>query len=363
MSRLTLLLYLLISTLFIGCSLFENEQELIGEWESIGLPVTAAYDLFLYDGTLYAATGHDGLYSKKITDNSTDWNYLGLEIKNDERFFGSGVQQVDVYDELLTVRYVGPPIIDDSTRIGVLRSNDFGENWFSLDNGLRLSIFNESHSIRLSRSPNNPNIILSASFGLTFYSHDNGLRWNYNASDSSIIGGTQLYRGYTWHPEKENEVWSFGESNFFLPYIGKSQDYGKNWSFFSVPDLLNDQGIYSLIFDSSHHNIFYVGTSTGFYKAIIVNIDNEVEEIKFESIFRNQGDGYFYQIKERKLRPGNLFISSGRYIYIFNTTTQKVNLIEIPSSLSYIYDLVVDEERDLLFASGEGGIYKAKLNS
>lgn len=219
-----------------------------------------ALDLEYEEPFLYVCAGPKGVWKKNISANS-DWQYLGLEDTSFGNNPNRGALNIDVNENHILVAYSGPT---DTCRpdqcVGIWGSSNGGANWFRSDGGIPESIvdtfeYNVIHD--LERSPYNTDKLF-AKYGPAWYvSINNGDYWNlyglrgFGANEDNV----------RWNPFKENELWIFGETVTFAPYLALSITGGETFEFgvdFNDLGFPNDGNVSDVAFDKESSLIIYV---------------------------------------------------------------------------------------------------------
>jgi hypothetical protein len=305
---------------------------------------------------LYVCAASNGLWRKNIT-KTCGWEYLGLADTSLGRYTNVGVLDVDVKGDEILVAYNGgaPHILPEST-IGIWRSTNSGKNWFRSDSGIPETIdFGLECNIitGIQRSPHKQEIILAdAGFAATYRSTSNGYSWLLLRGRRGVL----LYTGgLAWHPYKKGEVWFFGGTSTFAPYLCVINDFGENFK--SCVDFIKlgypSDGIVSdVAFDVGDSNVVYASTSEGLIKTTDGGFTWRTN-IRPDT-------GFVYCILEDPRRSGILYLGGGKRIYYSSDSAQTIKTIE-KINTDWISSLALDTTTNLLFIGTTKGVYSLKV--
>ena len=352
MKQITVILTIV---LLLSCT--KDNNKVIYSWEDLSLPLQTGYVLFIENNNLYVGAGYDGLWVLDISRSNTEWEYLGHRVTEGERHFEAGVQAIDIYNETITIGYIYPPEIDDKF-IGVWRSKDRGNTWEPADEGIRApwggwSQWSSARSIV--RSPYNSEHMLLG-YGSIYNSELGGETWEQVYPDQGTRY-TSLYFGLVWHPTDPDIIWAHGETNRFQPWLMKSLNGGETWERFTHVNVPRDNAFYSMAFDADDPDIIYIGAQG----AVIISTKGGEEwmgEEPVPALFTDDQGNFFYALQTHPEIPGVLFAGAGKRLYGSKDYGETVSILETPDELTFIIDIWYDEDADILYVSGDGGVFR-----
>lgn len=317
-----------------------------------------ALDMEYEDPFLYVCAGPKGIWRKNIPTNS-GWQYLGLEDTSFGNNPNRGALNIDVNENHILVAYSGP---NDTCRpdqcVGIWGSTDYGMNWFRSDSGIPESIvdtfeYNVIHD--LERSPFNQNILFAIYGPANYVSTNKGTSWTlfglrgFGANEDNV----------KWNPFKENELWIFGETSTFGPFLAVSRTGGVSFEFgvdFVQLGFPNDGNVSDIAFDKESSLIIYVIIN----RSLIKSIDGGINWIT--TGFDIPGQGFVRNIVEDKNKEGVIYL--GRLDEVFYSMDGASNIFLL-TQLPYetVISLELDEIKNRLFIGTDDGIYSYNLNT
>jgi photosystem II stability/assembly factor-like uncharacterized protein len=147
-------------------------------------------------------------------------------------------------------------IIFVGTGNGLFRSQDEGETWQSLHDGLR------DENIRaLALSPSVPNMIYAGTSKGIFLSEDGGDHWTEWFEESSGLSNMDI-QDLIIHPEKPELLFAATSGGLFV-----SRDEGDTWELTFEGSLSTGSRDVRFIRFSSQANSLYIGTASGIFKS------------------------------------------------------------------------------------------------
>jgi photosystem II stability/assembly factor-like uncharacterized protein len=159
------------------------------------------------------------------------------------------IQTVAVNPQNEKVIFVG-------TGSGLFRSQDGGDTWQSLHEGLR------DENIRaLALSPSTPNMIYAGTSKGIFLSEDGGDHWTDWFEESSGLSSMDI-QDLVIHPEKPELLFAATSGGLFV-----SQDEGDTWEFAFEGSLAKGSRDVRFIRFSSKARSLYIGTAGGVFKS------------------------------------------------------------------------------------------------
>jgi len=317
-----------------------------------------ALDMEYEDPFLYVCAGPRGVWKKNISANS-DWQYLGLEDTSFGNIANRGALNIDVSDNHLLVAYSGP---NDTCRpdlcVGIWGSTDYGNTWFRSDSGMPESIvdtfeYNTIHDIE--RSPFNPNNVFSLKGIAIYVSTNNGNSWTLYG----LRGFFSNKDNVRWNPFKENELWIFGESSLFVPYLSLSRTGGTSFELsvdFTQLGFPSSGNVSDVAFDKESSDIIYVIIN----RNLIKSIDGGFNWIT--SGFDIPGQGLVRNIIEDENQAGVIYMGGlNEVFYSMDGASSIFLLTQLPYET--ILSLELDEIKNILFIGTHDGIYSFNLNT
>lgn len=327
-----------------------------GTLQSLGFEDKFAIRMVVEDTYLYVCAASNGLWRRNITEMD-DWEYLGLADTSLGRYDNVGVLDVDVKGDDILVAYngCGRHVPTDST-VGIWRSINGGREWFRSDSGIPETIdFRLECNIitSIQRSPHKEEILLAdIGFAATYRSISNGSSWSLLRGRRGIIYNIGKL---VWHPHKFGEVWFFGETGLFAPYLCVSNNFGKEIN--SCVNFINlgypsDGSVSDVAFDVGNPNIVYASTTEGLIKTTDGGFTWQTN-IRPDT-------GFINSIIEDPRRSGVLYLAGGRRVYYSSDGAQTINTIE-KINTNWISSLALDIKTNQLFIGTTKGVYSLKV--
>jgi hypothetical protein len=302
--------------------------------------------------------GPKGVWEKNISAN-TDWQYLGLEDTSFGNNPNRGALNIDVNDNHILIAYSGP---NDTCRpdqcVGIWGSTDCGLNWFRSDNGIPESIvdtfeYNVIHD--LERSPFNPNNVFALYGPAAYTSANNGVSWNL----IGIRGAGANEDNVRWNPFEQNELWVFGETSTFAPYLAKSITGGETFEIgvdFNELGFPNDGNVSDVAFDKESSLIIYVVIN----RTLIKSTDGGINWIT--SGFNIPGQGFVRNIIEDKNKAGWIYLGGLNEVFYTMDGAENIFLLrQLPYEM--VISLELDQIKNKLFIGTNDGMYSYNLNT
>jgi photosystem II stability/assembly factor-like uncharacterized protein len=187
---------------------------------------------------IYSGTWQDGIY--KSINGGIDWRKMDTGGVHDE------IRSLVIDPKNTNTVYAG-------TIGGVIKSQDIGENWISINSGISMPSIVQSIAV----DPKTPTILYSGiSYRGIYKSMDSGKNWN----EVYIGGSTSLFPFIIIDPNNPSNIYVR-----HFEYLMKSSDGGKKWAFignfsgehgpelnYLAIDPLQTNILYASIFDSNH---------------------------------------------------------------------------------------------------------------
>ena len=285
--------------------------------EFLGMDSKLVTKLVYQKPYLYAGAAANGLWMRDL-GKMTDWEYLGLGDTSLGNWSNVGVLDLDILGEDIIVAYNNSVAgIDPKNTVGIWRSSNMGRNWFRSDDGIPETIDFELEGNVIStcrRAPDKPNIAVARIAIATYRSTDGGSHWSLISGRRGIVGGDDHER---WNPFQPGELWGWGTSSVFQPYLGAAIDYGLNVKvsidFFKL-GFPSDQIVSDVAFDCGDPNIIHAATSEG----LITSKDGGYNWVVREAVIPDSG--YIQFIIEHQTKSGVLFLSG--YTSVYYSTDQ-----------------------------------------
>lgn len=333
-------------TLFGGCS----TQPDFPERSRSDLSEAEINSFNQFEETLYASTAK-GLYRKEKTD--TSWVSLGLTQK-----------------EVLEVVF-----LPDGRLLAAVRINDFNDGipslFLSTNDG-------QSWQPYMSNYGGETDITWIGSITATSIPSDTVLT-NGGAIARSINGGQhwevygeKWFHGGGWHPLiitdpfHAGNIWAGGADAILLPYLLKSEDWGKTWQSFSALENI-EATVYDVAVKPTDEDVILVGFGGGVGPANVIRktIDGgktwhtayeDINTRTFTHSALNPAIVYASGVNQ----AGSLFFLTSTD---FGETWQKTE-IESEESRFIINDMlsVMQEGREVLYLGTNRGLYTYPLN-
>ncbi len=239
------------------------------------------------------------------------------------------IQTVAVNPQNEKVIFVG-------TGSGLFRSQDGGDTWQSLHEGLR------DENIRaLALSPSTPNMIYAGTSKGIFLSEDGGDHWTDWFEESSGLSSMDI-QDLVIHPEKPELLFAATSGGLFV-----SQDEGDTWEFAFEGSLAKGSRDVRFIRFSSKARSLYIGTAGGVFKSAdggkqwdkkwedalpsplsLVSLDTDPEFIYAgapDGLYKsyNKGITWIHDTTQDK-SVSQLLVDPGNTTHIYMATTHRV---------------------------------------
>jgi photosystem II stability/assembly factor-like uncharacterized protein len=325
-----------------------------GEWAVLGSTGSPPLNLTLDGSELYVSAGAGGLFRLDVSAPGHDFERLGLA----NNAFGPyhGVSDVSVGGVILAATTAQ---IDqgDGTAAGLFRSADGGKTWTRSDAGMYGPDFTASPTYRLARSPHDPDIVI-AGRGAAFRSGNGGQTWTLAYPDRLDVQA--LFFGVTWHPTRPDEVWAFGETNRFQPYLLRSTDGGGTWVSYSGLDELivyRDNAFLSLAFAPSDPNTVWLGGQG----AVFISEEGGLDWIRPEpmepAFFAKDRFDHCRSVVPYPNRVGTAFALCGATVFFVEDEGARV--YEVASPNEFVgHALLYDAGKDALYLAADDGVLR-----
>lgn len=307
---------------------------------------------------LYAGAAANGVWRRNM-EKMTDWEYLGLADTSLGNWSNVGVVDLDIRGNDIIASYNSAVAgVDPKTTVGIWRSKDGGRNWFRSDNGIPETITDPYESNVIStcrRSPDRPNVAIAVYSAAVYRSTDSGYQWSLIAGRRGIVGGDDHER---WNPFQPGEIWGWGTSSVFQPYLGAAKDYGLSGKvgvdFFKL-GFPSDQIVSDVAFDSGDPNIMHVATSQGLMKSTDGGYNWVVGKATIPD------SGYVRFIVGHHYKPGVLFLSGYTSVYY---STDHGETMQVLSQVPHVVEsITIDEGGNRIFVGTSKGVYKISFSS
>ena len=199
--------------------------------EFLGFEDKFALRLVLAEPFLYVCAGSDGVWRRNIRQGGLEWQYLGLRDTLIGKYTNVGALDMDILGEDILVAYNGSaPHVNPESTVAVWRSTNGGQSWFRSDGGIVETIpdpRNEHNVINsLQRSPHNPDVVLAVIGPAKYCSTRHGYTWILVAGRRDVAANMDFVR---WNHYRRGQVWFYGETSVFAPYMFRSTDYGETF--------------------------------------------------------------------------------------------------------------------------------------
>jgi photosystem II stability/assembly factor-like uncharacterized protein len=330
-----------------------------GQWEELGFEDKFALRLVLAEPHLYVCAGSDGVWRRDIRQSSAQWQYLGLADTSLGKRTHLGAVDIDVLGEDLLVAYRGgAPGIHPESTVAIWRSIDGGRSWFRSDSGIPETItdpYEYNTMSSLQRSPNNPDIIVGVIGAAVYRSTNGGNFWKLINGRRGAVPNMDYVR---WNPYRRGQVWFFGETSVFAPYMVRSNDYGETFGGsvnFNALGFPSDGAVNDVAFDAGNPDIVYAATSYGIIKTTDGGYTWRANALRLPD------NGFVFCMVHHPSIGGLLYLAGGRRVYLTDdggTSIQFIGEIE----RGFITSLLLDIQANQLFVgTTKGGIYALKL--
>lgn len=365
-------LYILILLLFTACKDPTRPEDRLSVWENLNFPVTNAFDVSISGDHVYVATGSKGLYSLKINETGSDWNYLGFDISDSTDYIHTGTTIVDTYEnEVIVNASYSFDREDNSKTCGIWKSSDKGTSWECFDQGMQLNVQKSFRPRDIVRSPDNPDFFIAAD-GTIFLRNEEVQNWTpvhpqrQDPNYWSTTNGAVL----SWNAHDENHIWFMGDSHYLFHYLGRSIDAGKTWTFnldYTPHHKVDYMG--SIVFDAVDPYVVY-GTRGGIVMSlnkgddwmeddsatVVIEYDSFPDSLPPPNIIAHPTlSGILFGSRHKLETPRRDYLTK---LYGILIKEKKVVEIEVPDELESIYSLTYDEKRDDLYVYGTGGVFR-----
>jgi photosystem II stability/assembly factor-like uncharacterized protein len=326
--------------------------------EFLGFQDKFALRMVLSEPYLYVCAGSDGVWRRDIR-RMNQWQYLGLRDTSLGKYTNVGALDMDVFGEDILVAYNGSAShVPAESTVAVWRSTNSGITWSRSDRGIPESItypFEPNTLSSLQRSPHNTQIVLGKVGAAIYRSSDSGHTWMLVDGRRGAAVNLDYVR---WNPFRSGEVWFYGETSVFAPYMFRLTDYGETFGGsvnFNALGFPSDGAVNNVAFDAGTPDIVYAATSYGIIKTTDGGYTWRANALRL------LGNGFVFCMAHHPSIGGLLYLAGGRRVYVTRDRGTSIHLIgEIERG--FITSLVLDTQGNQLFVgTTEGGIYALKL--
>ncbi|WP_106132506.1 VPS10 domain-containing protein [Mongoliibacter ruber] len=212
-------------------------------------------------GPLWSAGGERGFY--KSTDGGKNWK----KTLGDDQFTGVGDIAIDprnpdrIYAVTWQRQRTVAAMMGGGVKNGIFRSEDGGETWIQLTNGLPSG---KMGKIGLTISPQQPDVVYAAieldrRTGGTWRSADRGMNWEKTSDVVASATGPHYYMELFASPHQFDLIYMMDAS---MKY---SSDGGKNWHIVNRDHIHGD--FHGMAFKKSDPNYVMLATDGGLYES------------------------------------------------------------------------------------------------
>jgi hypothetical protein len=284
----------------------------------------------------------------------SEWEYLGLADTTLGNYSNVGAIDLDVKSGDILIAYNSAVRqADPRNSVGIWRMTNQGKNWIRSDSGIPQSIsdpfeYNVINSVH--RAPQNPAVAFAVCGIAVYYSSNSGFNWQLVSGRRGLLVNQDHLR---WHPYRPGEVWFFGETSTFAPYLYAYKDYGMSVKIQVDLNALgwpSDGKMEDVAFDSGDPNVIYVASNRG----IMVSRDGGYTWHMGQVTIPDGGS--VVAIRENERKPGTLFFGGGNRVYRTFDGGMTVNLLsELP--VDWISTICHDARFDRLFVGTDKGVF------
>ncbi|MDJ0925052.1 MAG: hypothetical protein QNJ77_10860 [Acidimicrobiia bacterium] len=235
-------------------STWEPRNEGLGTSEILALEISQA-------GQVFAGTGGYGVYM--LESGADEWRHLGMTI---------GIGEWDAWDRRLYQygSFLFDPVEERRVYLGhfpggFFISNNGGSSWESSNIGM-----GNDGIFSLTVHPDDPNVILAGTYNGVMRSDDRGEHWRDMSNGmppeqwpfSVVIDQEDTNVMYTATKNGQNKGFCERNHDNFCGTVMRSTDGGQNWS--PITNGLPKQAeYYMLVIDPRDHRVLYVSSSRG----------------------------------------------------------------------------------------------------
>ncbi len=349
----------LLLTTYLLCGCRDNSTNPISaSWQSLGFGGRSALRLNVVEPYLYVCAGSEGLWRRRIREENSSWEYLGLRDTSLGMYANVGVLEADVLGDDILVAYNGTQsqVVPEST-VAIWQSTNGGKEWKRSDGGIpeTINFALEGNLITdLQRAPDNPSIVLGTMEAATYKSVDGGCSWQLLFGRRGVIAGDGHLR---WNPGRSGEVWFFGTTGLYAPFLFSMSNYGtdaKTSVHFDSLGYPHDGTVYDISFDAGNSNEIYAATSYGLLKTTDGGDTWLIGAIKLPDA------GYVFRIASHRTKAGVAYFAGGRVVY---STYDGGKLVRVLGRLEkgFIQSLELDQRENQLFVGTDMGVYRTQL--
>lgn len=346
--------------LLASCNYFKEPDPY--EWQSFGLEGKRVFELTVSENFLYAASGKNGLYRKNLSEESNEWEYLGLaepEVNFGVRTFYRNHETGIMYAGFFEYNWDGP---------GLFRSIDGGESWDSLVGGITERYSGDSAFLTKLSAPNGqPSKIFAGTWAALFRLNEENTEWEY--LDDNDEFGKGIF-SISFNPDNHQEIWVGGRSGFESARLLKSQDGGNTWTNKTGSITEFTEGLDEVNAITIHPNnpdIIYICL----FRKIIKTTDGGnswlqlTSDLNSENEFNDPDLDSFSYFKDLSINPAdpNEILAAGKYLYqsqdagstwqvVSDTTRQGVIDFKVDWGDRVVYGYIISPEK---------GVFKVKF--
>lgn len=271
-----------------------------------------------------------------------------------------GVLDMDVVGQDLLVAYNGAAQhVEARNTVGIWRKTNGGQNWFRSDSGIPESIVDpfENNVINsLQKSPHRSEVVVAVYGSATYVSMDYGYHWQFQGARGVAVN-TDYMR---WHPYEPGEVWIFGETSVFAPYLRSRKDYGltpKVGVNFKALGFPSGGTVTDVAFNIGNANIIYAATSNGLIRSPDGGYTWHLIEIRIP------GGIFILRLVEDTKAAGGFILAGGTRIYYTSNGAQTINLLTDLGQERLIQALALDKDGRNLFAGTTRGVCAIQMSN
>lgn len=314
----------------------------------------------LADPYLYVCAASDGVWRRDIR-SMTPWEFLGLRDTSLGRYSNVGALDIDVLGDTVLIAYNGaaPHVVLDST-VGIWHSTDKGSTWSRFDRGIPETIdFRVEGNLitDVKRSPHVPTNVVAVFQDVLYKSTNSGYDWVLTQGRRGMILNWGKVK---WNPNRAGEVWNFGETAIFSPFLIRLSNFGSTRDLevdFTALGFPSDGRVFDLAFDRRNVNIVYAATSNGVIKTTdggYTWLTNVIKLPNNESV---------YEIASHPLLDSVLYLAGSKGMYVTRDGGQTAELIG-KVERGFIESFALDIQGNQLFVgTARDGIYALNLRS
>lgn len=328
------------------------------QWASLGFEDHWAVELEVDWPYLYACAADEGLFRMDLSEDGSEWNYIGLvDTSLADTTFGHYTNRGVVEVIALGSGELMAGVIAGIGRVPrIFRSRDGGNTWAPSDTcgegyPYYPCIWGGIYSLKC--SPCDEEVILAGASGAVYRTEDGGSSWIHVGG---IVDTGLGINDIQFHPLDCNVVWTVGQTSFFEPKLMKSIDHGNTWQIIDTRKLAQyGEGMYRLAFHPTDANVLYISMAG----SVIKSADGGAT---WAATAFPRGYGHFYRgLVLDPRNPEHIFAAANLEVFESWDGGRTVERLETPEDVEIkgpVYSLKYHSPTATLYIGSLAGVYE-----